>query len=510
MADPFAQDHAQNDDKSLMFKLFFTLIFIYLSHSVCANGVNPKQLEQKFDQLINNSNVKEALKVSKQIRDDLKKIAESEKKKPTKKKMVPADTQANLDMEICIGCNEISNLTSTVNEILSRTKEAQDPTSSVSLELNNLIAVTTIVQNIKDDEVDCYRMRDLSLTEEFVQIDESDLVLEFSEEIDQHFVSGQFYNRATEHKTIWLRGTGDDLDKVIRVDIDKYNNKTLSYYRLKSVDPTIVPRELKKENEHNLPSLGVNEEIEAPSFEDKTSGQISLAGDFEWSSNDNKDYLKMTVGPELDYKYYIPKNVKVLSIEAENEFFDQYLVRSDVKVTAKDQEAEIKLMSGNDQKERLKLKIDNSKTVVDIPYDQELIDVYAIKGKVQSDSIKGESVKASLYDTTDNNVLFNVTAREEKIDLGIPYEQDIYDTYNVQGIIGTDTLGTHRMTASVRDGQSEMFNTQYTQHANGNQSIAIGTTQKVSSNGTLSIKLKRDIIAHQERDGIWVNYEMKF
>jgi hypothetical protein len=493
-----------------MFKVFTSLIFIYSSLTVSANR-DVDLLGQKIERLINNDGLEDALKTTNEIRKDFKKItAVPNRPKPKKKKMVPADTQSFVDMEVCVGCNEIAKLTDSINKILAETQEAQDPKSGVALELNNLVAVTTIVQTIKDKETDCFRSRDLSLSEKFVEIEESDLVLEFSQELDATFDSGQFYNRKTQHKTIWLRGTGKDLDKIVRVDIDRYNKRTLSYYRLKDVDPTIVVREEVKKEGDNLPTMHRNTEIEEPSFEDKTSGNVALTTDFQWESDDKKDYLKMTVGPELKYKYYLPKSVKVLSIEAENEVFDQYVVQSNASVDEKDQEAQVRIINKDSKKELIRLKATTSKTTVDIPYEQELIDVYGIKGNLQSDSEKGETLEASIYNTSNNNVLLNVRAREEKIDFGIPYEQDIYGGYNVKGIIGSDTLGAHRVTASVSHGKSELFNTDYTHHANGNQSVALGSKREVHTNGTLSVKLRRDIAGNIERDSAWLNYEVKF
>ena len=488
-----------------MKKISLSTLIISLLVFVKANAVDINKLEDKYISLFKekDKDAKSILNVVKEVRNDFRTISKT-------KKMAPADTKANLDMEVCVDCKEINKLTTAINDIIAELPETKDPTSEVSLELNNLIAVTTLHEFIVDNERTCFQNTDPSLSDEFSTLDKSDLVLQFSQLIDTHFTTGQFYSKTSEHKIIWLRGSGKDIDKVVRVDIDRENNRRVSFYTLKNVAPNTKVKKKKEVVDYNIPDLKNAPVIEEDSLEERSSGNIDLAADLQWKSDSGKDYLKMTVGPQVNYKYYVPSEVTILDIQTENEVFKEYLVRSNLHVDSKDQEAKITVLNANSKEEVIRIKAQLNEANVQVPYDQELVDVYKVRGKVEVDTLKGETLTASLYDSSNNNALLNITARKERVNLGVPYEAPVYDDYTVGGVLSTDNLGTHRATASIRNGNSELFNTQFTKHSSGNESYSLSSKRKVAETGTLSLKLQRDRLPNTNKDTVWVNYEMKF
>lgn len=479
----------------------FTCLSLQLPVFAIDDVFSEDAITQKYEALFGDD-LDSMIKVGKQIRKDMKWI---------KSKSAPADTKSYIDMEVCVECDDMLKITKQINDIVSKLPEAQDPKSAASLEIDNLIAVSTLLEITKNNKTNCVDIQhDPNLSDDFTKISEEDLTLEFSQEFDEFFLGARFHRIADGHKTVWLRGTGDDLDKLIKIEISANEKKKVSYYTISNVDPNISVIKKKEKTDYNLPTLGVDSKITAPSFKEKTSGNLAYQSELSWTSDSGADYVKAVVGPDLEYKYYIPKKVKVLTVEAQNQFFDDYLVKSTVNVDTKSQEAEVSVVDMTDKSEVMKLKVDGSNTNLKVPYEQEVTEVYSVKGNVEVDSGNGETLRASLYNQADQQALFNVTARQDNINVGVPYEVDIYDSYNVTGVLSADTLGNQRYTASVRDGKSVLFNSEVTQSADGRETYSVGTTQSVAENGILSVKLQRTRDVVGSEDSVWVNYEMKF
>jgi len=489
-----------------MQKLFLISIFLISSSFCLAQELVDKfDIEKNINTMVESETLKSALKTAHRVRKDLQKYEEQQRR------LTPTDTKANLDMELCVECNEILKITNEVNKVLAKLPEVKDSNSTEALELDNLIAVTTIAEYAnKNSKANCFEFTDPTLSEEFSDFRNEEMTLQFSEEIDTFFIGARFYNQSKNTKTVWLRGSGKDLNKVVRIDIDKFNNRRLSYYTLNKVDPNITVKKVKEKQDYNLPTLGVNRKVDAPTFKERTSGNLKLQQSIDWDSNDSNDYVRVVVGPEIKYKYYIPKDITVLKVEAENQVLEEFLIKSNVVVNDKSQEAQVSVVDLEDKKEVVRIKAKGSDANVQVPYDQELLDVYKIRGKVEYDTKRGETVTASLYDSEENKTFLNISARQDSVNLGVPYEVDVYDTYNVRGHVSANTLGTQRYTASVRDGNEELFNTKYSIHANGNDSIAVGSNKRVGDTGTLSLKFQRDRSTSSTTDSVWVNYEMKF
>jgi len=433
-----------------MLKRLLVIYLLIVQGAALSQELSAKGIRDKYNSIINsdNDNLRTFAKIARTLKRDVKSQAS----------LYPIDTKAEMEMETCVECREILKLTNAVNEILEKTNEAKDPKSATALELGNLKAIAALVEYVDENSnKDCYTFTNRDLSEEFTTIDKEELTLEFSQEILINFSSGQFYNAGDGSRVIWLRGVGKDLNKVVRVDIDKHNRKFLTYYTLKKVDPDIKIEKEKEVTDYGLPSLGTDVKVKRPSMKDRTSGKVDYTQKLEWASEDNKDYLKMTVGPDMKYKYYVPSYISLLSIHAENEFFDQYLVKSKLDINTKRQKGEVKIIDGNDGQE-----------------------------------------------------LFTVTAKPSRAELSVPYDFNVYDSYNVLGRVGLDTKGSQNFGASLRDGDDELLNTQYSRGSDGVEIINIGTMKKVSKNGTLSLKLEKRSSRDDSAESAWVNYELKF
>jgi hypothetical protein len=214
-----------------------------------------------------------------------------------------------------------------------------------------------------------------------------------------------------------------------------------------------------EERDYNLPDLGSSTRVERTSTKERTSGNLDYMSEFEWESDDGKDSLKMSVGADLRYKYYVPDYIEVLSIRAENELFDDYLVHSKVDINTKRQKAEISVIDGNDNEE-----------------------------------------------------LFSVTARGSKASLSVPYDVDIFEDYYLKGRVGFDTNGEQNIRTSFMDGNDELFSAGYSQNTDGEEIIQLGASRNITTNGVLSLKLEKRSTAGAQEDSesAWITYNLRF
>lgn len=407
-----------------------------------------ERMRQKYTDLASDNDLKSIVKIARTLRKDMKRQA----------RLKAADTKSELDMGVCVECEEIIKLTKEVNQILEKTEEGSDPESVTSLELGNLKAMATFTEYVDDNnKLNCLESLSNNLSDDFLSINDEELNLEFSEEVLIRFKSGQFWNSNNQRKTIWLRGTGKDLNKVVKIEIDKFNRQRLSLYTIEVEDPTI-PVERVKKKDYKLPG-GKTKNYTETSTKEKTSGELDYTADYEWRSSESDDYLKMSVGADIEYKYYVPDYISVLSVQAENEFFDRFKVKSKVDVNTKRQKAEFTVIDGNDSDE-----------------------------------------------------LFTVTAKANKASLSVPYDVDIFEDYYIKGNMGIDTEGTQSLSAAIMDGKDEVLRSKYGVSSSGEEYMSVSATRKLSKNSVLSLKFeKREAQQlNEDHESVWVSYRLRF
>lgn len=366
---------------------------------------------------------------------------------------MPTDTEVKMD--VCVECTDIIKLTESVNKIIGKMTE-NNPDSYLGLELGNLEAITYISKFVNQDmnQLQCVTEINSKLSTEFINIDKEELRPIFHTSSDLKFSSIQFKN-VNEEKTIWLRGIDQDIDKVIKVKINKYGQVSITYYKIENIKPLKNPIYIGFKD--NLPNLGNN------SLEKKENLTSLSTGDLSWSENidiykSKEAQITAKIGSNLEYEYFIPTRVTLVDFEAT-------------------------LRAG---------KTDISSNI-------------EIANDVQQATFKVKQNQFSASAKMNMEKEFEVGAGAQ-INIIDGLALDTYTTYNSNSSIAIDS--------KVLYDDKPLFTSKYERDAQGSQKYSISKEKKIDSMTTFSVKVERTLSTSVSEanngNAVWLNFSKKF
>jgi hypothetical protein len=161
----------------------------------------------------------------------------------------------------CRQCDPVLSLIDQVNTILVA-MEPELPTTQQHA-IGELIALRTY-SSLADHSVagpgPCHRRdHSIGLSREFGEFDLTDAVMIASGEVDFNAVQSLiFHGREQGHKIIYLRGTGVDVDKLVRVEMRSEQNPVVSILQLTNLPDTPIYTTQIEKVQASLPGLGAD------------------------------------------------------------------------------------------------------------------------------------------------------------------------------------------------------------------------------------------------------------
>lgn len=278
-----------------------------------------------------------------------------EAKKTVESSAVKEDLDSQMD--ICVECTDILQLTENINQIID---ELADQTKSdvLKFEAGNLEAVRRYVEVIDENtwERSCEQRVNKTLNPEFANFDETALKLEFDAPLYQRFDSLQLRG-VDGTRTVWLRGKDKDQLKFIKVQIIPGQPPHISIYSLpeEAYDDELKVVLEKPSTEEKKVSTKDNDQNEKEPEKDEKE---VLDFQYEFQTGDEVDNFSIAIGPELEYKDYLPRHLTLLELKGETEVGEDFHANFDIAVNDRVQEG-VMMLTDSDDKEYAKLRIDS-------------------------------------------------------------------------------------------------------------------------------------------------------
>jgi len=388
----------------------------------------------------------------KMVKDVIIEVKEVTDKYPVQ--TIDADQEAQLD--ICVECSDILNLTKHINKIVEKIGK-DDPTSYLMLENGNLQALTVITEVVDkiNGSVVCNYEQTENLSHEFKDIKEDDLILQVEKNSDIQFASAQ-YRLNGGNKVIWLRGKARDQRKVIKVTLYPDGKSLVSYYLLPYESYNENLKTSKRTISDDLPDLNPSSPP-STSLKDFVSGEIDLSTEMRLDSSKDT-YVKVVLGPTLDYQYFIPKDVKILDLKSKAQITDDYNISSNIELTAKEQKASFDLQNN-----------------------------------------RGKKLLTAEFDG------------KQDVKLGAAAEIDLSEEFSIDSLASYSLDGSYTIDASLKYSSEPILDSSYTRTSLGEERYTISKKIVDKSKGTFSIKLEKSTDSfNQTQKGVWLTYSKKF
>lgn len=292
-----------------------------------------------------------------------------------KKTLAKSRNQDELNMETCIGdCQNFINFSKDVTKILQKINEKQDPQSFSSLKVGELIALNEYVQYVNDNgDVSCVMANNSAVDEEFRQINENDIRLIFSSDVDAKNFRGAQLHESDLKTTYYLRGQKEYSDKVVKVTLEKEKSPKVEIYEITNFDSSDVNFDFTSKDSDEI------------NDNDKRNKDGVL--DYAYHLDDSiPDGFQGTIGPRISYEseYNLPKKITLVEVTGIHELMEGYKVKSKVEISDRKQEAEFSLT--NDKGQTLSvIELDKRGDVsIAIPYE--------VSSKSLNFSLRGDTV----------------------------------------------------------------------------------------------------------------------
>lgn len=385
-------------------------------------------------------------------------VADKLEEYPVMKTPKEDNADFEIKMDVCVECADILKLTKAVNKIIGK-YSVHSPQSYLALEQGNLEALTVITEAVhKDNSVSgCVTYRNEEVTNEFMNFDKKDMTLQFSQALTEDFQSAIF-ERGQKNKTIWLRGKDNDYNRIIKVDIYPNGTSVVSYYTLnKAPAKRVQTYKEPRANEQKLPDLGKTMQSNDSKLTDILSGTLEYRQDINLVDHENVS-IKAEVGPSVTYKYFIPKEVRIMDLSSRVSIQGAEL-KGKVEITNEDQTASLDFKDKNT----------------------------GLKGSANVNSIGEYTVGTGAEVTV-----------AEKFDI------DTFATYTSSGKLSVDTKFSY-------DGNN-LVNTNFTRTQENERVYTISKDYKPNDSGTLSLKFqsKQTGTATSSDNSFWLSYTQKF
>ena len=300
-------------------------------------------------------------------------LKEAIKSSKTTKKVSPEKSMMIETSEVCVNCENALDLTDSVNEILKHLPSVKNKGSEASLEFDQLVAVTEYTRFVtKTNKVECVKSEELDVPQEFVEFNQNDLKLVFSNDVDAQNFLGASVSR-NFYKEVYLRGTGEDVDKIVKVVIPEKGDVKIEYYELSNIseeDIELINAKYNKERilKESLPQLN-NPELMKRAQKNRSSGIFDYTLDLTTKSDDFS--ISGHIGPKVVYEDYLPKSISLIEFNSNYDMSDSFKLKSSIEINHKKQRANVELT--DEAGDTLSyIKVSNSGNVrVGLPYHTE-------------------------------------------------------------------------------------------------------------------------------------------
>lgn len=295
------------------------------------------------------------------------------------------DRGVELQQETCVSCNEILNLGGDLNNILQYYSFQNPEYKDVLIESNKLQAVYKFTQMVdEDNNIKCIENH-LNIGED-IPFDKlnSEYTLVFTRGVPNRFQSAMFEDPEGEKTIVWLRDHSPDSDKIIRVITDRTGKAQVDfYYREEQV-------------------------VE----EDEKTESLSLAYEYE-SDPQIPGKLKVKVGLDLEYEYYIPKKLTIFNIDSE-ESIGTLKVHTNITIDSKHQGAFTEVID-EETNSSVRLDIDKSGThSINGQFEIELWEGYHIANSAALSSDESHSYSAAIMAGDGRTILDSKLSVDDK------------------------------------------------------------------------------------------------
>ncbi len=377
----------------------------------------------------------------------------------------------DLQLDVCVECEDILLLTSNVNKIVDRLAD-QEKSEILRFESGNLEAVRSYVELVDQitGERTCEEKVNELLNPEFTNFEETALKLEVDAPLYQHFHSLQLRG-IDGTRTVWLRGKGKDQLKFIKVQVSPGSVPQISIYSL--------PGESYQEDLVSVKSRPIATATPAQQGSDqKAEDKDVLDYQYEYQAGDEQESFSVALGPEIHYKDYLPRRLKLLELRAKTKVSDDLYAKVDVEVNDKVQEGVVNLVN-QEGSDVATLKIDedgSARVTVPSPYNNDKEYLVA-----QVDSVTGAH-----------------------LDMG--HELRVSQSYVVKNIYRVDQSGNLMLSSEHRYGDELTVNAQLNYSEDGAERFDAMGKWKVDRESAVILKFT-DIDSPNEQ--VWLSYERK-
>ena len=410
------------------------------------------------------------------------------------------------EMEVCVECEKLIALTKDVNEILEEHALLYPDKEDLLLESKNLSAIATYIEVINEDgNRSCIRGNNIDHTKEFRTINESDLILVFAQRGKfEELQSFRFDN--SQREVTYFRGEGSDINKLVKVELMANGDSTVSYYKIKNSEGVLPYNDdvFKKQLE-SLP------ELNSVAFKAKKAPSTSrsdgvLDGEIfndEWQGE--ASHTRARIGPSVEYKDYLPRELTVVDVENEYRPADTTTIQSDVIISSRKQRARTTMINDLGDGDRLEntLEIGASKQRVGVNYYDG--DGHGIKSRLTLKS-SSQEFELDVVDPKDFPYVRTRLKSDGEYAVGVPYSASA-GRVDVQGEVAHSSSGSSRLDLGVSYDGSHLVDTIYI-NSESEEMIIISKDKVLEDKSRVSFKFKsrEDKNSGELNNSVWLTY----
>ncbi len=486
---------------NIYFRIFISLSFI-LNLKIFAQDSQYRDLKPLLPQFERGE--ESDLNYAKRM---VKEVRKSSKDLDSYLKFEAEEDRSSRDMEVCVECDKMLALTKSVNSILEKHALYFPDKEDLLLESKNLETIVTYMEMInRDGNRECIKGDNLDITDEFRNVKEEDLTLVFSEK--GHFENlSSFRFDSSEREVTFLRGTGADIDKMVKVEVLANGETTISYYRIKNVNGVFAYKtDQFKDQLDRLPDLNRIYKEEQPK-EPSTSRSGNLDGQFvndEWESDTSRTKAKL--GPRVEYEDYIPKKLSLAEVENEYRPNDTTLIQSELEISTKRTRARTTLSNDLGDGDRLEntVEVDQGGQKIGVKYVDG--DGVGVKSRLNLSSSTNE-LEVELMNTNETTIFRTRASDDGSYSVGVPYDSRAGNV-QMKGEVSHDSTGRSQVNLDLSYDGDNLFNTTYI-NAEDEKVIILSKDRELEDNARVSFKIEnRENRSSGTRDNtFWLTYK---
>ena len=277
--------------------------------------------------------------------EELFKVAQAQMKH--KKTMIP-EQDADIKKEVaCVQCEDIGKLAQFVADIIKQMPINKERHAQLEIEAEKLKAIA-IYTEFSDTNGDSYCFKDVpyGLNSRFKTFEKRDLRFVFEDlETDAQFDSAVLGRMKSGKKTVYFRGTENNAEKIIKVEINPNGKHKISYYTLAK-----MPRNAFIEHEMiKLPELGDGKSRSPLDLDIKNKDIYGYKSEYSWNEDSENSQMKFGAGLAVE-DYVVPQDIVFAKVESQFKVTDSgYNIDAKTDIGIRDRNLDIKLRDAQNQ-----------------------------------------------------------------------------------------------------------------------------------------------------------------